>query len=124
MFAPVLVTAKREISNSPRLLSLEGWWCFPPLGSVGTMRFRVVGHKREEICISMIFPSHVLPAGGRRSILGPWTLTSIFAVGWIVLDLAIIPIVAALAIPMAVMVLNVSLVFGIKLEIHRHKLDY
>ena len=64
----------------------------------------------------MIFPSHVLPAGRRYSILGPWILTSVSADGWIFFVGAIIPIVAALAIPIAVTVLNVSLVFGIKLQ--------
>ena len=123
LFPPVLDEAQRGISNSPRLLSLTGW-CFPPLALVMTIRFRVVGHEREEVCIFMIFPSHVLPAGRRLPILGPWILTSVSTDGWIFLDGAIIPIVAALAMPMAVTVLNVSLVFGIKLQFHAHVLDY
>ena len=40
------------------------------------------------------------------------------------LDGAIIPIVTALAIPIAVTVLNVSLVFEIKLQFHAHVLEY
>ena len=72
----------------------------------------------------MIFPSHVLPAGWHLSIFGPWTLTSIFADGWIFLDFVIILMVAALGIPMALTVLNLSLVFGIKLHFVAHVLDY
>ena len=123
MFLPVLGKAQRGIPNSPRLLSLTGW-CFPPLALVMTIRFRVVGYKREEVCIFMIFPSHVHPAGQRLSILGPWILTSVSADGWIFSDGAMIPIVAALAIPIAVTALNVSLVFGIQLRLHAHVLDY
>ena len=48
-----------------------------------TIRFCVMGHEREEVCIFMITPSHVLPPGRRLSILGPWILTSISADGWI-----------------------------------------
>ena len=62
MFSPVLGKAQRGTSNSPRLLSLTGW-CFPPLVLVMTIRFRFVGHKREEVCIFMTSPSHVLRAG-------------------------------------------------------------
>ena len=62
MFPPVLAKAQQGIPNSPRLLSLTGW-CFPPLALVMTVRFRVVGHKREETCIFTIFLCHVLPAG-------------------------------------------------------------
>ena len=123
MFPPALGEAQRGISNSPRLLSLTGW-CFPPLGLVMTIRFCVVGLERKEVCIFMIFPSHVFPAGRRLSILGPWILTSVSADGWIFLDGAIIPIIPALAIPMAVTVLNVSLVFGIKLQFNAYVLDY
>ena len=101
MFPPVLGKAQRGISHFPRLLSLTGW-CFPPLALVMTIRFRVV-------CIFMIFPSHVLPAGRRLSILGPWILTLVSADGWIFPDGAIILFVAALAIRIAVAVLNVSL---------------
>ena len=122
MFPPVLGKAQRGVSNSPRLLSLKGW-CFSPLALVITIRFCVVCHKREEVCILMIFPSHVLPARQRLSILRPWTLTSIFANGLIFLDLTINPIVAALATPNAVTVINVSLVFGIELQFHAHVLD-
>ena len=117
MFLPVLGKAQRGISNSPRLLSLTGW-CFPPLALVMTIHFCVVGHEREDVCIFMIFPSYVLPAARRLSILGPQRFTSVSADRWIFLDGAIIPIVPALAIPMAVTVLNVSFVFGIYLQLH------
>ena len=123
MFPPLLGKAQRGISNSPLLISLTGC-CFPPLALVMSIRFRVVGHEREEVCIFMHFPSHVLPAGRHLSILGPWILTFVSADGWIFLDGAIVPIVTALAIPIAVTVLNVSLVFGIKLQLHAHVLDY
>ena len=123
MFSPVPGKAQRGISNSPGLLSLTGW-CFPPLALVMTIRLRVVGHKRDEVCILMIFLSHVLPPGRPFPILGPWTLTPSIANYLILLDLAIILIVAALAIPMAVTVLNVSFVFGNKLQVHTHVLDY
>ena len=123
MFPQVLGKAQRGIFNSSRLLSLTGW-CFPSLALVMTIRFRVEDHEREEVCIFMIFPSHVLTAGRRRSILGPWFLTSVSADGWILLDGAIIPIVTALEIPIAVTVLKVSLVFGNQLQFHTHVLDY
>ena len=122
MFPPLLGKAQRGISNSPQFVFLTGW-CFPPLGLVMTIRFHVAGHEREEMCILMTFPSQVLPVGRRLSILGPWTLTSIFANGLIFVDLAIILIVAALAIPIALTVLNVSLVFGFKLQFHAHVFD-
>ena len=123
MLPPVLGKGQQGISNSQRLLSLTGWGV-PPLGLVMTIRFRVVGQERKEVCILMIFPSHVLPARRRLSILRPWKLTSIIADGWIFLDLTIIPIVAALPIPMTLTVLNVSLVFGINLQFHTRVFDY
>ena len=123
MLPPVLGKAQKGISNSQRLLSLTRW-CVPPLGLVKTIRFRVVGQGRKEVCILMIFPGHVLPAGRRLSILRPWKLTVIFAYGWIFFESTILPIVAALVIPMTVTVLNASLVFGIKLQFHGHGLDY
>ena len=82
-------------------------WCFPPLGLLMTIRFRVV-------------PESCTPRRTRLPILGPLTFTSIFAHGLIFFHLAMILIVAALAIPIAVMVLNVRLVFGIKLQLHAH----
>ena len=84
MFPLVVCKAQRGISNIPRLLSLTGW-CFPALALVMTIRFRVVGHEREEVCIFMIFQSHVLPARRCLSNLGPRPLTSLFAGGWCIL---------------------------------------
>ena len=123
MFLPVLGEPQREISHSPWLLSLTGW-CFPPLALVMTIRLCVVGHKREEVCIFMIFRSHVLPAGRRLSIHGPWIFTSVSADCWIFLDGAGIGILAAFTIPIAVTVLNVSLVLQIKVQFDTHVLDY
>ena len=123
MLPPVLGKAQRGISNSPRLLSLAGW-CFPPLALVMTIRFCVVGYEHEEVCILMIFPSHVLPAGLPLSISGPWILTSVSADFWIFLDGPIGWIVAALVVPVAQMALEVSLGFGFKLQFHSHVLDY
>ena len=110
MLPPVLRKAQRGISNSPRLSSLTGL-CLPTFGVALTIRFRFVGQKREEVCIFTIFPSQVLSASRFLSILVPWTLTSVYAHGWIFRDGAIFPIVPALAIFMAVTVLNVSFFF-------------
>ena len=65
MLPPVLGKAHRGIYNSQRLSCLTVW-CFPPLILVMTIPFCVVGHKREEVGIFIIFPSHVLAA--RRSL--------------------------------------------------------
>ena len=97
----------KPVLTSSWLLSLTGR-CFLALGLVMTIPFRVLGHKREEVCILTILPRHVLPAGRCLSIVGPWTFTSILADGWILLDLAKVQIVAALTMAMAVTVLNGS----------------
>ena len=123
MFLPVVGKYQREISNSPRLLSLTGW-CFPPLGLVITIRFGVVGHGDEEVCVVIILPSHVLPAERHVSIVRPWMLTLVSANGWIFLDFMRIWSVPALAIIMAVTILKVSFVVGIQLQLHSHVLDY
>ena len=122
LFPPVLGKAQRGIFYSPRLFTLG--WCFTPIAPVMTIRFRVVGHEREEVCVFMIFPSHILPTGGCLSILRRWNLTSMFVSSWCILDFAIVPILTAIANRLAVRVLNVSLVFRIKLEFHTHVLDY
>ena len=123
MFPPIFGKAQQGISNSLWLLSLTGL-CFPLLALVMTIRLRVVGYKREQVCIFMVFSSHVLPARRCLSILRPWTLILIFRGGWFILNFPIVPILPAIAILMAVAVLDVSFTFGIKLPFHAHLLDY
>ena len=120
MFPPVLGKAHFPFSAAPFLDEVvlsSTWPCRDHMLSPCGPRTRTSVHLHD-------LPESCTPRGRRVSILGPWTLTSILADGCIFWNFATILIVAALAVLMAVRVLHVSVVFGIKLQFHAHALDF